>query len=102
MKLLNSVFESVWFSRCQNNFQHAANKVKDLKSKPSDDELLSLYGLFKQGSFGDVNTERPGVFDFRGRAKWDSWKSQQGKSQADAQQAYIKIVDGLINKYGLN
>lgn len=40
-------------------FQKAAEDVKNLKATPSNDELLELYALFKQGSVGDVNTARP-------------------------------------------
>ncbi|XP_052132453.1 acyl-CoA-binding domain-containing protein 6 [Frankliniella occidentalis] len=39
-------------------FQKAAEDVKNLKATPSNDELLELYALFKQGSVGDVNTGR--------------------------------------------
>jgi diazepam-binding inhibitor (GABA receptor modulating acyl-CoA-binding protein) len=39
-------------------FIEAANDVKALPSKPSDDDLLTLYGLFKQGIVGDNNTEK--------------------------------------------
>ncbi|CAH1984059.1 unnamed protein product [Acanthoscelides obtectus] len=37
-------------------FNKAAEDVKNLKSKPSDTDLLEIYALFKQGSVGDVNT----------------------------------------------
>lgn len=29
--------------------------VKQIKSRPSDQELLDLYGLYKQAVVGDVN-----------------------------------------------
>lgn len=32
----------------QAEFDKAAEEVKNLKQKPSDDELLKLYGLFKR------------------------------------------------------
>lgn len=34
-------------------FNEAAEKVKTLTQRPSNDELLELYALFKQGSVGD-------------------------------------------------
>lgn len=37
-------------------FKKAAEDVKNLTKKPTDEELLIIYGLFKQGSIGDVNT----------------------------------------------
>jgi diazepam-binding inhibitor (GABA receptor modulating acyl-CoA-binding protein) len=39
-------------------FIQAANDAKALSSKPSDNDLLTLYGLFKQGVVGDNNTEK--------------------------------------------
>ena len=39
-------------------FTEAADKVKNLKTKPNDTEMLELYGLFKQVTVGDVNTGR--------------------------------------------
>ena len=36
--------------------------------------MLEVYALFKQGEFGDCNTERPtGWTDMAGKAKWDAW-----------------------------
>lgn len=49
-------------------FTAAADKIKQLKSKPTDQELLDIYALFKQASVGDNTTDRPGTFsiDFKG------------------------------------
>ena len=43
-------------------FNNAASKVKLLKQKPTSDELLTLYGLYKQATVGDNQTEAPGFF----------------------------------------
>ncbi|ELU08550.1 hypothetical protein CAPTEDRAFT_96793, partial [Capitella teleta] len=81
-------------------FNKAAEDVKVLKSTPSNEELLELYGLFKQATVGDVNTDRPGMFDLKGKSKWDSWKGREGLSKADAEAKYIETANGLIAKYG--
>ncbi len=60
-------------------FASAAERVNAFTQKPNDAELLELYSLYKQGMIGDVNTDRPGMFDFRGRAKWDAWNKNKGK-----------------------
>lgn len=39
----------------QADFETAAANVKKLKSKPTDDELKELYGLYKQATVGDIN-----------------------------------------------
>jgi len=82
-------------------FTAAADKVKVLKTKPNDDELLEIYGLFKQGTVGDVNTDRPGMLDLKGKAKWDSWNKLKGIGQEDAKQKYIDLVAKLEEKYGV-
>jgi diazepam-binding inhibitor (GABA receptor modulating acyl-CoA-binding protein) len=60
-------------------FEEAVIKSKSLKERPSNDELLKLYALYKQATDGDVKGERPGGFDFKGAAKYDAWESQKGK-----------------------
>ena len=60
---------------------------------------MQVYSLYKQGSIGDVNTDRPGMLDFKGKAKWDAWAKLKGKSQADAQAEYIALAKVLLKKY---
>ncbi len=60
---------------------------------------MQIYSLFKQGSIGDVNTERPGMLDFKGKAKWDAWAKLKGKSKADCQNEYIALAKVLLTKY---
>jgi len=73
-------------------FNKAAEAVKALTTRPSDADLLELYALFKQATTGDCDTERPGMMDFKGKAKWDAWNSKKGTSTADAEAAYIAKV----------
>uniref|UniRef100_A0A3P8UJW7 Acyl-CoA binding domain containing 7 n=1 Tax=Cynoglossus semilaevis TaxID=244447 RepID=A0A3P8UJW7_CYNSE len=82
-------------------FDKLAEDVKKVKSKPADQELLDLYGLYKQAVVGDVNTDRPGMLDFKGKAKWDAWNSRKGMSNDDAMSAYVALAKEIINKYGL-
>ncbi|XP_069472709.1 acyl-CoA-binding protein [Ambystoma mexicanum] len=84
----------------QADFDKAAEEAKCLKTTPSDDELLLLYALYKQACVGDINTARPGMLDFKGKAKWDSWEKQKGKSKEEAMEAYIKLVAELKEKCG--
>lgn len=67
--------------------------------KPSNEELLKLYGLYKQATEGDNETERPGGFDFKAAAKYNSWLAYKGKSLAEATDQYIDLVDELSKKY---
>jgi len=83
------------------SFTEAADKVKKLSKTPSNDELCELYALYKQATVGDINTERPGMLDLKGKAKWDAWNGKKGVSQDDAKSQYIAKVDEMIAKYGL-
>uniref|UniRef100_A0A3Q4GJ03 Acyl-CoA binding domain containing 7 n=1 Tax=Neolamprologus brichardi TaxID=32507 RepID=A0A3Q4GJ03_NEOBR len=82
-------------------FDKAAEDVKKVKAKPTDEELLFLYGLYKQAVVGDINTERPGMLDLKGKAKWDAWESRKGMSKDDAMSAYVTKAKEVISKYGL-
>uniref|UniRef100_A0A3B3V5H0 Acyl-CoA binding domain containing 7 n=1 Tax=Poecilia latipinna TaxID=48699 RepID=A0A3B3V5H0_9TELE len=77
-----------------------ADQVKNLKTKPTDDEILILYSLYKQAMVGDINIDKPGVTDPKGKAKWEAWETRKGMSKADAMAAYIKHAKELFSKYG--
>ena len=81
-------------------FGDAQARVKKLSKRPSNSELLELYGLYKQGTEGDVQGSRPGVLDPKGRAKFDAWTSRKGVSQADARARYVALVGELVKKLG--
>jgi diazepam-binding inhibitor (GABA receptor modulator, acyl-CoA-binding protein) len=83
-------------------FEAAQQRVKTLKSTPGPDELLQLYALFKQGTQGDVTGSRPGMLDFKGRAKFDAWEKQKGLAREAAQKAYVELVATLEARYGVS
>ncbi|XP_037044923.1 acyl-CoA-binding protein homolog [Bradysia coprophila] len=83
----------------EENFNKAADQVKTLTKRPTDDELLKVYALFKQGSIGDNNTSKPGLLDLKGKAKWNAWNDLSGTSQDKAKQDYIDLVNELLAKY---
>lgn len=83
----------------QQQFENAVARSKELPQRPSNEELLELYGLFKQATEGDVTGERPGGFDFKAIAKHDAWESQKGKSKEQAMQEYIAFVEKLYQQY---
>ena len=80
-------------------FNKAATDLKKLTQRPTDQELLDLYGYFKQVTVGDINTDRPGMFDFKGKAKWDNWQSRKGLSKEEAEKKYIELAKSLMEKY---
>jgi acyl-CoA-binding protein len=80
----------------QEDFKKAADRSKtDIKEKPSNEELLKLYALYKQGDEGDVTGDRPGGFDFKAIAKYNAWEELKGKSSEEAMKEYIDLVNKL-------
>jgi len=77
------------------DFEAAQTRAKSLSEKPSNDDLLALYSLYKQATDGDVQGERPSGFDFVGGAKYDAWDKRRGMSSDEAMQGYIDLVDQL-------
>jgi acyl-CoA-binding protein len=80
----------------QAQFEAAVAASKTLAEKPDNDTLLQLYSLYKQASEGDVNGEAPAnPFDIVGRAKYDAWSNQKGKTKEQAMEEYVKLVNRL-------
>jgi acyl-CoA-binding protein len=82
------------------DFAAAQVRVKQLTKAPDASELLELYALFKQGTLGDATGERPGMLDFKGRAKFDAWTGKRGTTKDAAMQSYVALVEKLTGKYG--
>ena len=61
-----------------------------------DPVLLQLYGLFKQATVGPCASQdvpRPGLFDFKGQAKYEAWsKVGDAVSKEDARAQYVDVL----------
>jgi hydroxymethylglutaryl-CoA reductase len=81
-------------------FEKAQSLVVKLSNPPSKEIILSIYGLYKQATCGDVNVDRPGFFstDFKAKAKFDAWVQKKGMKKDDAMKEYIKLVLSLEEK----
>ncbi len=82
------------------DFAAAQTRVRSLSKTPDPSELLELYAWYKQGSNGDVQGSRPGMLDFKGRAKYDAWAAKKGTAKDAAQRAYVEFAGTLASKYG--
>ena len=77
------------------SFEAAVAASKQLPEKPDNMTLLKIYSLYKQASEGDVEGKRPGFTDMVGRAKYDAWAAVKGKSNDEAMQEYIDLIESL-------
>ncbi|WFD24058.1 acyl-CoA-binding protein (ACBP)/diazepam binding inhibitor (DBI)/endozepine (EP) [Malassezia equina] len=76
-------------------FQKAVEIIRGLPknspAKVTQAQQIKIYGLYKQATEGDVSTSRPGMLDFTGRAKWDGWNAEKGKSSEQAKKEYVDL-----------
>ncbi|MFN6945540.1 MAG: acyl-CoA-binding protein [Cytophagaceae bacterium] len=76
----------------KDEFENAVAQSRQLPDQ-SNDNLLKIYGLYKQATEGDVNVEKPAnPFDLKGNAKYHAWASLQGMSKEEAMKQYITFV----------
>jgi acyl-CoA-binding protein len=71
-------------------FNEASEKIRNF-IVPQEIQL-KLYGLYKQALFGDVNEPVPNFFEFKARAKYDSWLSYKGKSKDTCMKEYVLLA----------
>ena len=82
-------------SAIESAFTTALADVEELPERPSNEDLLKLYALYKQSTVGDVAGDRPGMMEFVKRAKYDAWALLEGTSPEDAMQGYVDAVEEL-------
>eukprot|EP00941_MAST-03F_sp_MAST-3F-sp1_P001992 g1992.t1 len=87
-------------------FEEASARARDgfLKS-PSQSELLTLYGYFKQATIGDACDveEAPSRWNMslqKAYAKWEAHNRERGTTQLVAMQKYCKYFEDLEANYG--
>ncbi|EGS21965.1 putative fatty acid binding protein [Thermochaetoides thermophila DSM 1495] len=84
-------------------FKKAIVDSKKLTSKPSTDDLLEIYALYKVGNGEDFSkAPQPGMFDLKGKAKYNAWKKlvDDGLTPEEAQEKYVAKVEEMKAKYG--
>jgi diazepam-binding inhibitor (GABA receptor modulating acyl-CoA-binding protein) len=77
------------------DFNAAVAGSKDLTTRPSNEDLLELYALFKQATEGDITGERPMGFDFKAIAKYVAWEGKKGLDKDTAMEHYVKLMNRL-------
>ena len=83
------------------SFEAATTFVEQHTSKLSDTVLLELYGYFKQATQGPCTQQkRPGIFDFKGRSKYDAWvRVGPDVTKDQAQRLYVNLLTATIPEW---
>lgn len=85
------------------NFKAAVARMDRIsKSSPDEDlfkkygdPLVMLYGYYKVATVGPINKPKPGVFDIKGRKKWDAW-DKATKLNMTTEQAKARYVQSVL------
>ena len=77
------------------SFEAAVKTAHSLTIRPSNEDLLKMYSLYKQATLGDNTQDPPGGFDFVAAAKHNAWKKLAGTSQEEAMNQYIDLIQRL-------
>ena len=80
-------------------FEQAQQELSRLTKRPSNEEFLELYALYKQATEGDNDQKKPSRFDLKKYYKWNSWIEKKGLSTGEAMEKYIAHVELLMGKY---
>jgi len=75
-------------------FDRASKKAWELPTRPSNEQLLELYALYKQATEGNCEGKARG--GLKERAKWKAWNKISGTTEAEAMQRYCELVDSLM------
>ena len=82
----------------EKEFQTCVFRIKSRDTMPSDEDLLILYGLYKQATQGDCNIPQPWRVQVEPRARWDAWFKNHGMYRQTAMEKYIEKVNELMNE----
>lgn len=70
-------------------FNECSESIKDVENV-SDEDKLYLYQYYKQATVGNINITMPSFWDFRGKAKYNAWKSVEDTSSEISMKKYIR------------
>ena len=91
----------------QQQFEAAARRVDNLPPEQGAEDMVELYGLYKQATAGDHDTqgEEVGRDDHDSpngpgglsQAQWDSWSKRKGMPEEEAKRRYVEMVNKITN-----
>ncbi len=72
------LLDTMQYEVTHEEFEAAAEILRNSGNSVTQDQQLQFYGLYKQGLMGDVNIPKPSIFDMTASAKWNAWKALEG------------------------
>lgn len=83
----------------EEEFFDASKAIQESLSEATVDDILRLYGLYKQSVAGDARTTpRPSALDEKALAKYEAWERYEGTSRRAAMTGYVALVASLTER----
>eukprot|EP00164_Ancoracysta_twista_P001474 GFYU01001923.1.p1 GENE.GFYU01001923.1~~GFYU01001923.1.p1 ORF type:complete len:427 (-),score=127.09 GFYU01001923.1:143-1423(-) len=84
------------YSTLQSDFETAVSRSKDTSApRPDNNTMLQVYALYKQATSGPNTTDKPGMMDFVGKAKWQAWSDLKDMDKETAMKEYIGKINDI-------
>uniref|UniRef100_A0A7S3QZJ8 ACB domain-containing protein n=1 Tax=Dunaliella tertiolecta TaxID=3047 RepID=A0A7S3QZJ8_DUNTE len=74
-------------------FEQAADFVATHTSSLLQEDLLHLYGLYKQATEGPCNATKPAFWDLRAKSKWNAWSKLGDMTKESAMVGYVECLN---------
>lgn len=88
-------------STIEDKFNLSCSLVKMLPQRPKDEDLLYLYGMYKQAKEGNCNVPEPSGFNVVDHAKWSAWNGNRDIEKSVAMAFYVSKVDQIFTQSGI-
>jgi len=82
----------------QEQFEKSVSLLRNKSSPTSQDDLLILYGLYKQITIGDCFIPQPWSVQIESRSKWDAWFKNKNMPRNIAMEKYIQKANELLEQ----
>ena len=80
----------------EEEFKKSVDRIRRKSAFTSGEDLLVLYGLYKQIMEGDCIEPQPWSNQVIARARWEAWYKNRTMSREDAMRRYIERVNDLM------
>lgn len=79
----------------EEEFENALYRMRRKSTPTSDEDLLLLYGLYKQITEGNCMIPQPWRVQVLAYARWEAWYNNLNMSRRIAMEKYIEKVNEL-------
>ena len=81
----------------EEKFLKASEDIRNAKNL-DDETLLSLYGYYKQATYGSCDITEPYRIYYKEHAKYIAWNNNKDVIKEDAMKYYVRLVNKILKE----